>query len=62
MAERVRHSRAVEDYLKAIYKLQREGGPAPTTLLAAGRTEGPADHGLLDGFGRGGIELRAPGW
>ena len=42
MKERTRHSRAVEDYLKAIYKLQLEHGPVPTTLLAAELDRSPA--------------------
>jgi len=42
MNERTRHSLAVEDYLKAIYKLQQEHGPVPTTLLAAELSRSPA--------------------
>lgn len=42
MTERTRRSRAVEDYLKAIYKLQQEHGPVPTTLLAAELSRSPA--------------------
>jgi len=42
MNERTRHSRAVEDYLKAIYKLQQQRGPVPTTLLAAELSRSPA--------------------
>ena len=42
MNERTRRSRAVEDYLKAIYKLQQEHSPVPTTLLAAELSRSPA--------------------
>ena len=42
MSEHTRRSRAVEDYLKAIYKLQQEHGQVPTTLLAAELSRSPA--------------------
>ncbi|MCL7927085.1 MAG: metal-dependent transcriptional regulator [marine benthic group bacterium] len=42
MVERARHSRAVEDYLKSIYKLEQERGPVPTTVLAAELDRSPA--------------------
>jgi len=71
MAERVGHSRAVEDYLKAIYKLQREGGPAPTTLLAAELGRSPASvtnmvknlaaQGLVAHVPYHGVRLTEPG-
>jgi DtxR family Mn-dependent transcriptional regulator len=42
VSERVRHSRAVEDYLKAIYKLTQEQGSVSTTELAAELNRSPA--------------------
>jgi DtxR family Mn-dependent transcriptional regulator len=42
MSERIRHSRAVEDYLKAIYKLEQEQGSAATTELAGELKRSPA--------------------
>jgi len=58
MNDRQEHSRAVEDYLKAIYKLQREDASVATTALAAelertaasvtNMVKSLADQGLLD--------------
>lgn len=42
MSDRIRHSRAVEDYLKAIYKLEQDQGSASTTELAGELSRSPA--------------------
>ncbi|MEJ2481737.1 MAG: metal-dependent transcriptional regulator [Gemmatimonadota bacterium] len=61
MGKRARHSRAVEDYLKAIYKLQQEGGPAPTTRLAAELARSPASvTNMVKNLAAGGLLAHVP--
>ena len=69
--DRPEHSRAVEDYLKAIYKLQREGEAVATTALAeelertaasvTNMVKGLADQGLLDHTPYYGVRLTPRG-
>lgn len=64
-------SRAVEDYLKAVYKLQQAGGPVSTTALAeeldrsaasvTNMVKGLAAQGLLRHTPYRGVRLTAPG-
>ncbi|MGW8281985.1 MAG: metal-dependent transcriptional regulator, partial [Gemmatimonadota bacterium] len=61
MNERTRHSRAVEDYLKAIYKLQQQEGPVPTTLLAAELGRSPASvTNMIKGLASQGLVAHEP--
>ena len=61
MNERTRRSRAVEDYLKAIYKLQQEHGPVPTTLLAAELSRSPASvTNMVKGLAAQGLVSHVP--
>ncbi len=61
MNERTRHSRAVEDYLKAIYKLQQQEGPVPTTLLAAELNRSPASvTNMIKGLASQGLAAHVP--
>jgi DtxR family Mn-dependent transcriptional regulator len=61
MGKGARHSRAVEDYLKAIYKLQQEGGPAPTTRLAAELARSPASvTNMVKNLAAGGLLAHVP--
>ena len=65
------HSRAVEDYLKAIFKLQGENLPVSTTALAAeldrsaasvtNMVKGLAEQGLLDHEPYRGVRLTSQG-
>jgi len=71
VSERNRHSRAVEDYLKAIYKLEQEQGSVATTELAGDLGRSPASitnmvkslalQGLVEHVPYHGVRLTAAG-